>query len=135
MNIKDNMSEQQARLLNPLVLAYIGDAVYELYIRTSLVESEVGNPRKLHSHAIKYVSARGQSCAVTDLLVLLDETEQGIYHRGRNSKNATMPKNAGILEYRRATGLEAVLGYLYLIGNTDRLNMLLEACRYNVDKG
>ena len=126
MNLEyEVMSIQQARELNPLVLAYIGDAVYEVHIRQSLVLTCPGKAHELHKKSIRFASAVGQSQAVEEVLPLLTEEETAIYRRGRNSKSATMPKHAGVMEYRRATGLESVFGYLYLTGQTERLRELI----------
>jgi ribonuclease-3 family protein len=128
MNIGQRYTEKQARELNPLVLAYIGDAIYELYVREHLLNTLKVNAHELHKAAIKYVSAVAQSQTVEELLPLLTDEETAVYKRGRNTKSATIPKNAEVSEYRRATGLEAVLGYLYLTGNEERLKMLLGEC-------
>jgi len=111
--------------LNPLVLAYIGDAVHELFIRRMLLTSTDTNARKLHSEAIGHVSAAAQSRSLEKVLPQLSEEELAVFKRGRNSRGASVPKNAQTLEYRRATGLETVFGYLYLLGDYERLVELL----------
>lgn len=122
-----NLSEKKAKLLAPLVLAYIGDSVYELYVRDRIITENPDMPAyKLHKTAIKYVKAHGQSTAVESLKDELFEEELSIYKRGRNAKSPTVPKNADVTEYRRATGFEALIGYLYRTGKQDRLYYLME---------
>ena len=121
------LSAARARELNPLVLAYIGDAVYELYIRRSLIAAHSVSAHELHLRSIRFASAVGQSQALERVLPLLDEEETAIYRRGRNSKSATVPKHAEVRQYRRATGLESVFGFLYLTGRTERLRTLVSA--------
>lgn len=108
------------------VLAYIGDAVYELRIRLYLCQKSNAKSGVLHRETIKWVRAAAQAAAVDRLLPLLNETETMIYRRGRNSQPSSMPKNADPADYMAATGLEAVIGYLYLKGDQDRLDHLLE---------
>ena len=114
-----------AKQYSPLTLAYIGDAVYELIIRTMLVRQANEAVNKLHRKASSLVKAQKQSEMVAVLEPYFTEEEQHIYHRGRNAKSYTHAKNAGIQEYRRATGFEAVCGYLYLKGDTARLTELV----------
>lgn len=119
--------EKKAKLLPPLVLAYIGDAVYEVYVRNRIISEHPDMPAyKLHKEAIKYVKAHGQSKAVEILEVELSDEELAIYKRGRNAKSPTVPKNADVTEYRRATGFEALIGYLYRSGMKDRVNCIME---------
>ncbi len=111
---------------SPLVLAYIGDSVYEQYVRTRLVEESPDLPaHKLHRAAIKYVSATAQSNVMTSLEETLTEDELGVYKRGRNAKSPTSAKNSSIIDYRRATGFEALVGHLYLDKRTERLDEVL----------
>lgn len=110
---------------SPLVLAFLGDAVYELYIR-SLIVSEGNAPvHKLHKRSITYVKAKAQSDTIHRLMDLLSEEEQNIVRRGRNAKSGTIPKNADVTEYKYATGFETLLGYLYLKRDFTRLLQLL----------
>lgn len=110
----------------PLVLAYIGDSVYEQYVRTRLLEESPDLPaHKLHRSAIRYVSATAQSTIMGMLEETLTEEELGVYKRGRNANSPTSAKNSSIVDYRRATGFEALLGYLYLDKQTDRLGEVL----------
>lgn len=111
---------------SPLVLAYVGDSVYEQYVRTRLVAESPDLPaHKLHRAAIHYVSANAQSKIIGMLEETLTEEELGVYKRGRNAKSPTSAKNSTIIDYRRATGFEALVGYLYLDNKTDRLDEVL----------
>lgn len=111
----------------PLTLAYMGDAVFELLTRERIVLAGEKPPAKLNRLARGYVTAVAQSAAVERLLPLLDEDETAVYKRGRNAKSAHAPKSAGAVEYRRATGLECLFGYLYLAGRIERARALFEA--------
>ena len=118
--------EKEARNLSPQVLAFVGDGVYSLYIRHKLVLTGNIKGEKLHRAVTSYVKAKGQSNFIDKLLPIFTETEMSVFKRARNHKTLSQAKNASIVDYRRATGLEAVLGYLYLTGNEDRLNEMLE---------
>ena len=121
------MEKMKPSLYSPLVLAYIGDAVYELYVRSRLIGDHSDMPpHKLHILSSAHVKARTQSRAMVFVETILTEEELAIYKRGRNAKSATVPKNADVTEYRRATGFEALIGYLYLMGNNERLNEIME---------
>ena len=111
---------------SPLVLAYMGDAVYELYIRSLLVSGHNTQVNKLHKEATTFVKAKAQSEILEKIYPLLTEEEITIYKRGRNAHSYTSAKNASINDYRRATGFEALMGYLYISGNMDRINELLK---------
>lgn len=130
-NIIDKVSgamgcnKKDPRLLNPLVLAYIGDTVYDLYVRTHLLLTSDATAHGLHLMATKRVCAKAQAEAVQRIMPGLTEDEQYIFRRGRNSHMGTVPKHAQMAHYRAATGLEALLGYLYLKGEDDRLNELM----------
>lgn len=108
------------RMVNALNLAFIGDTLYDLYVRTVLVAQSGCPVQELHKKAIGYVNAAAQASAVQLIMDELTEEELAVYKRGRNTKTATTPKHADIQDYRAATGLEAVLGYLYLSGNESR---------------
>lgn len=110
-----------AKQYSPLTLAYIGDAIYELIIRTMLVRQANEAVSRLHKKASDLVKAEKQSEMIAVLEPFFTEEELHIYHRGRNAKAYTHAKNASIQEYRRATGFEAVCGYLYLKGDLQRL--------------
>lgn len=109
------------RTYSPLALAYLGDSVYELLIRTMLVSRGNAPVQKYHKRASAIVNARAQADAIFLLEPFLTEEERAIYRRGKNANPATMAKNATAKEYRMATGLEAVLGYLYLTDQHERL--------------
>ena len=112
---------------SPLVLAYIGDAVYEKFTREKLLSLNPDMPAyKLHRENIKYVKAHAQSKSLAALEPILTEEETAVYKRGRNAKSGTTPKNADLIEYRRATGFEALLGYISLKKDEERLLRLME---------
>lgn len=117
--------ETDIRTYSPLTLAYIGDAIYDLVIRTVVVERANRSANQLHKMTTKYVNARTQAKMIEALEEYLTEEEAAVYHRGRNAKSYTSAKNASIAEYRKATGLEALFGYLYLQDKTDRLLLLV----------
>ncbi|MGL5380185.1 Mini-ribonuclease 3 [Clostridium sp.] len=122
-------SKDEARRLNPLQLALIGDGVYEIFIRNYILSNNKElSAHKIHVKAIGYVKAKSQSTIMHNIEELLNEDEQYIYKRGRNTKSATVPKNANVRDYRNATGFEALIGYLYLSGDKDRLSYILESC-------
>lgn len=126
--LQNNMEfTKEPNQYNPLVLAYLGDTLYDIYVRTRLVqENENMLAHKLHVEAIKYVKAHGQSEAIGIIEPELTEAELSAYKRGRNSKSYTVPKNADVGEYRRATGFEALIGWLYVGGRTERMNEIME---------
>lgn len=111
---------QDVRSYSPLTLAYIGDAFYDLIIRTVLVERANRPVRDLHRNAVQYVSAGAQAGIIEALKDRLTEEEAAVYRRGRNAKPHTKAKNASLEDYLKATGFEAVLGYLYLTDNGER---------------
>jgi ribonuclease-3 family protein len=108
-----------------LTLAYIGDAIYDLVIRTYVVEHGNAPVNKLHKQVVKLVQASAQAKLYHTIQDMLTEEEEAIYKRGRNAKSFTSAKNADIIEYRTATGLEALIGYLYLTSQTVRLLELI----------
>lgn len=118
---KFRLPEVDIQTYSPLTLAYIGDAAYELIIRTFLVDQGNGRPDKLHRRASAMVKAATQAAMAEVLLPMLTEEEAGVYRRGRNAKSATMAKNATMADYRKATGFEALMGYLYLRGEQKRM--------------
>ena len=109
-----------------LNLAYIGDTVFDLYVRTMLVSDVDARVHELHLMSAKRVCAGGQAQAFGRIEPMLSEEELGIYKRGRNSHMGTVAKNASIADYRTATGLEALIGYLFLCGRDDRLTELMK---------
>ena len=119
------MEEEKARRLNPVVLAFIGDAAYSLYIREKLAlasDYKTGTLQKLSSAS---VSAKGQAALLKNIEAKFTDTEREIFLRGRNAKKPTKSKNATVAEYNLSTGFEAVVGYLYLTGAYARLDDLL----------
>lgn len=119
-------SEKEARILNPLQSAIVGDGVYELFIRSYIISSNSElSAHKIHKEAIKYVKASAQSNIMHAIKEQLLEDEMYIYKRGRNTKSATVPKNADVRDYRMATGFESLVGYLYLAGKKERLEFVL----------
>ncbi len=119
--------------MSPLVWAYVGDAVYELYIRNCLVNITKLNPHKLHIEAIKYVKAGAQSKILHRIMEELTEEEKDIVRRGRNTQNHHLPKNANIEEYMYSTAFEGLIGYLYLTKQGERLKEILKKC-INLEK-
>lgn len=120
------------RTYSPLTLAYIGDAVYELVIRTLLVKHGNAQTNWLHKKASSLVKASAQAEMIEKLLPVLTEEEEAVYRRGRNAKSYTMAKNATMSDYRRATGFEALMGYLYL---KEDLGRMIELIRLGLDRG
>lgn len=123
---KFDCKEVDIRTYSPLTLAYIGDAVYDLVIRTVIVQRANRPPQNLHKTAIRYVNAGMQAKMIAALEAYLTDEEAAVYHRGRNAKCHTSAKNASITDYRKATGLEALFGYLYLKDDMDRLLALVD---------
>lgn len=120
-----DLEEQDLRCYSPLTLAYIGDAIFELVVRTVLVERRNMQPEKLHKAATKIVKAETQALMIEKMKEDLTEEELAVYKRGRNAKAVTRAKNATMSEYRRATGFEALMGYLYLKGDMMRMIELI----------
>ena len=118
------LSEKKASSLNILALAFIGDSVHTLYVRTKNVETHDALINELHRMTSGRVNARTQAADAERILPSLSEEEHDIYRRARNAKINTAAKNASIAEYKKATGLEAVIGYLYITGKEERLKAL-----------
>ncbi|MNO20863.1 Mini-ribonuclease 3 [compost metagenome] len=114
-----------ARLLPPLALAYIGDAVYEVAVRQHVMARPNLRPHHLHGQSTKYVSAKAQARLLELIEPLLTEEEKDVVRQGRNAKSGTVPKNANVLDYRLATAFESLVGYLYYTGAHDRLRRLI----------
>ena len=123
--IEGKQKKSDIEMYNPLVLAYVGDSVYETFVRTLLVSKGSMQVNKLHKGAIKYVKAKSQAGILQKLEEDLTEDEKIIVKRGRNTKSATVPKNAELSDYRYATGFECLIGYLFLTGRVERLMELL----------
>lgn len=128
---------QNAKQMKSLALAYMGDSVYELYVRRHLLEGGEVMPQQLHQAAVKFVSANAQADVVAFWKEeeQLTEEEEGVLRRGRNAKSGSVPKNTDVQTYRNSTGFEAVLGFLYLDGQTERLEQLISQSIEYVEKG
>ena len=126
-----NMSGVQ---YNPLVLAYIGDAVYEVFIRNMLIERKKISVHKLHVKSILYVKASAQASVLHEILKDLNDDECDIVRRGRNAKSGTIPKNAKVSDYKHATAFEALIGHLYLSKQYERLNEIMEKAVKLIDQ-
>ncbi len=124
------MEELEKRIneLSPLTWAYIGDAVYELYIREKLVNNTKLKPHKLHLESIKYVKASAQANILKNIEEELTEKEKEIVKRARNAKNHHLPKNADVNEYMYSTAFEGLIGYLYLTKQEERTKEILSKC-------
>ncbi|MBQ2426189.1 MAG: ribonuclease III [Lachnospiraceae bacterium] len=125
------LEEVDAGMYSPLVLAYVGDAVYEIMIRTKVVNGGSVQVNKLHKHSAALVKAETQAKMVMALMEEFTEEEMAVYKRGRNAKSYTMAKNASMKDYRMATGFEALIGFLELSGKTDRLYEIMEIAFQN----
>ena len=126
--IKKPENNAEVNTMSPLTWAYIGDSVYELYIRMYLVNSTKLKPHRLHVESIKYVKAKAQAQILKNLVEKLTEEEKEIVKRGRNAENHHLPKNATVQEYMYSTGFEALIGYLYLTKQDERLKQILNMC-------
>lgn len=124
-------------LINGIALAFEGDAVYSMYVRRHLIFKGLTKPNRLHGEANKYVSAKAQASLISALLEaqLLTEKEEEIYKRGRNANSHTKAKNADVVTYRMSTGFEAVLGYLHMTEQMERLDELVGWCIDNIERG
>lgn len=120
---KFDVQDVDIRTYSPLTLAYIGDGIYDLVIRSIIVGKGNTRASQLHQHTSHLVKAHSQSAMMEYILPVLDEEEESVYRRGRNAKSPTMAKNATMSDYRRATGFEALMGYLYL---SDRFERMLD---------
>lgn len=129
------LEDTDIRTYSPLTLAYIGDAIYELVIRTILVEKGNTQVNKLNQRANRLVKASAQSEMIEKLKLHLTEEEMAVFKRGRNAKSYTMAKNATMSDYRRATGFEALMGYLYLTEQWERMLELIKLGMTEETKG
>ena len=122
------MTRQEVLQINTSTLAYLGDAVYELMIREWLIEKRPNNVDKSHKAAIKYVSAEGQAKAAKAMMAdsFLTEEEERLLKRARNHRTMSKPANADPRNYKVATGFEALIGYLYLLGEQERLRAVVD---------
>ena len=119
--------ETEINMLSPLTWAYVGDCVYELYIRTSLINKTNLKPHKLHIETIKYVKAQAQAKLLKNIYEELTDEEKDIIRRGRNAENHHLPKNCDVQDYMYATAFESLIGYLYLTKKNERLKNILES--------
>lgn len=126
MEFFKKLSQKEAEGLNSLVLAYVGDAVQSLFVREKLAKEHDCKAADLHKMASGVVNAHNQAALSEKLFDVLNEDEKSVFLRGRNCKLHHKAKNQSGVDYRKATGLEAVLGYLYLCGNLERIKQLLE---------
>ena len=126
--IKRDKSIEEVNMLSPLVWAYVGDAVYELFIRTNLVNNSNAKPHKLHIESIKFVKAKAQAETLDRIFDRLNSKEREIARRGRNTENHHVAKNANVADYSHSTAFEAVIGYLYLTYQDERLKEVLNMC-------
>ena len=131
---KIEKNELDVKTLSPLTWAYVGDCVYELYIRTNLVNKTRLKPHKLHIEAIKYVKAGAQADILQNILETLSEEEQDIVRRTRNTENHHLPKNAEPQDYMYATAYEGLIGYLYLTKQEKRLKEILDISIKKLDE-
>ena len=122
---KFSLTAADKRQYSPLTLAFIGDCIYDLVARTIVVERANTNPNNLHKKKSEIVKAQTQAACAEALLPFLTEEELAVYKRGRNAHSHSAAKNASIGDYRKATGLEALYGYLYLTGQADRMLELI----------
>ena len=122
---------QNVDMMSPLVWAYVGDAVYEMYIRVYLSMTTKLNPHNLHIKSIDYVKAKSQAEILKKIQDILTEEEKEIVRRGRNTNTHHLPKNADMADYMYSTAFEALIGYLYLKGNEIRLKEILKLCVKN----
>lgn len=132
-SVKEDMPD--IRTYSPLTLAFIGDAVFSLYIRTIVVKKGNAAPGRLHEACSELVQARTQSRMIRGILGELSEEERSVYRRGRNAQAPSRAKHASMSEYRHATGLEALFGYLYLTGREARMEELVELCLQSYESG
>lgn len=134
--IKQNMELEEINIIDysPLTLAYIGDGIYEVIIRTVIVDEANRQVNKIHKAASNLVKAETQAKMIHFIMDDLTEEEVKIYKRGRNAKAVTRAKNASMSDYRTATGFEALMGWLYLTGQSERMMELIKKCIACVEK-
>ncbi len=121
------LSEKDANLMNTVTLAFLGDAVFTLYVREKISSMGDFKPGKLQKMTADAISAKGQNDVLEKLMPRLTEKEAEIFRRARNAKKPTKAKHATVEEYNRSTGFEAVLGYLYITGQSERLGEILDS--------
>lgn len=126
INCENVLDEKKIKEINPLVLAFLGDAIHTAYVREKVVLEHSYSAGLMHKESSKFCSATHQSLVFDKLQEILTEDEQEIALRARNVKNSHCAKNASLAEYKKATSFESLLGYLYLLGKNERLNNFLE---------
>ncbi len=131
--INTGLSKEDIMMMSPLQLAYLGDACYELMVRTFLLHKDL-SVNRLHRETIKFVKADAQAHYVHKLDEILNEKEKSIVRKGRNTKTKTNPKNADLIDYKYATGFEALMGYLYLTNQDKRLEEIFNFIIENKDR-
>jgi ribonuclease-3 family protein len=124
LKLNTRNDSHKAIMHSPAQLAYVGDAVYEILVRSHIIKNYDVNVHKMHKHTIRFVKAKSQAYLVRQLDCVFTEEEKRIVKRGRNAKVTSLPKNAELMDYRYATGFEALFGYLYLSDELDRLQEL-----------
>lgn len=130
------LRQADVKQMNALALAYMGDAVYEQAVREHLLRSGRVRPNVLHREATRYVSAKSQAAIVKTMADsgFLSEEEQAVMRRGRNAKSGSVPKNTDVVTYKNSSGFEAVLGYLYLLGETERTKVFIDEAIRLIEK-
>ena len=128
---KEYLSEKEILGLNPLVLAFVGDSVQQLMVRTKLASTSTGKAGELHKLQSEQIKASAQAKYMDEIMSILTEDEIAIFKRARNTHMNTMAKNASVADYKKASGFEAVIGYLYLLGKNERLEELFEFIEKN----
>lgn len=126
--MKEYLDKIDLQTVSMQTLAFIGDAVYNVYIRCYLASNSNEKTGKLHSSSIKFVSAKAQSKIIDMLMDKLNDQEISVYKRGRNTNINSVSKNADIVEYKKATGFEALIGFLYVNKNKERLDVIINLC-------
>lgn len=124
-NINDKLSKNTAKQLSPITLAFVGDAVYTLFVREKIVFEKDLKGNDLNKRTSQTVKATAQAEFADKIMAILTDEEADVFRRARNAKKNTRAKNASVAQYNKSTGLEAVIGYLYVIGEIERLNYLL----------
>lgn len=120
-SVNEDLTREDIKMMNPLNLAFLGDAVFEMFIRTEVLKKGRTNSNRLHIESSKLVNNKAQAEFLARIDSFLSEEERAVVKRGINSKNHTIPKNANVRDYKEATGLEALFGYLYLLGDDERI--------------
>lgn len=124
--MEKNLTEREVNQYSPLALAFLGDSVYDLLVREKILLAANLPASKLHNIKVKRVCATYQSLAVEAVMPMLDEKEAAILKRGRNATGNTVPKNSSAIDYRRATALECLFGYLFLLNKKERIDELFQ---------